>query len=250
MSNHKVLSAKDTKSFVKTASFIELCNALKGLKNSKGRFILVLGTPGTGKSANIYSALSRLDLDVYEAYLFIDMDSKPHDVYRIFWETLKKDMGAKSRKEVYKKASKYDLILFADPFLDSEYIDPEKVGLGLWTEEHGPSTTPFYFKVLNEYLKRHQELNKVNVVTQTAWILKFRGVKYDLLTDFYFLSKILVFLLKLRFEVVEIAYSKEEIRKIIRNHPGAGSDEEIEQLIKKYGARPRFIFEALDKKSD
>lgn len=88
------------------------------------------------------------------------------------------------------------------------------------------------------------------MVSQTAWILKFRGVKYDLLTDFYFLSKILVFLLKLRFDVVEISYSKEEIRKIIRNHPLAGSDEEIEQLIKKYGKRPRFIFEALDKKSN
>ncbi len=248
MSNHKVLSAKDNKSFVKTDSFHELFSVLKSLKNSKGRFILVLGTPGTGKSANIYSALSRLDLDVYEAYLFIDMDSKPGDVYHIFWETLKKDMGVKSKKEVYKKASKYDLILFADPFLDSEYIDPEKVGLGLWTEENGPGTSPFYFKVLIEYLKQRNKLKKVNVVSQTAWILKFRGVKYDLLTDFSFLSKFLVFLLKLRFEVVEISYSKEEIRKIIRNHPQASSDAEIEELIKKYGTRPRFIFEALDEK--
>lgn len=248
MSNHKVLSAKDTKSFVKTASFLELCNALKSLKTSKGRFLHVLGTPGTGKSANIYSAISQLNMDVYEAYLFIDMDTKPHEVYHIFWDTIKNDMGAKNKREVYQKAALYDLILFADPFLDSEYIDKDKVGLGLWTEEHGPSTAPFYFRVLNEYLKHRQDLKEVNVVTQTAWILKFRGIKYDILTDFYFLSKILVFLLKLRFDVVEISYSKKETMEIIRSHPRAGSDEEIEELIKKYGTRPRFIFEALDEK--
>ncbi len=247
MVNHKVFSAKDNKSFIKTTSFYELYSILKTLKTSKGRFVLVLGAPGTGKSANIYQTLSLLDLDVYDAFLFIDTDSKPQDVYKILWDTLKEDMGVKSRKEIYKKAGEYDLILFADPFLDSEYIDRDKVGLGLWTEENGPSTFPFYFKVLFEYIKHYMDLKNVNVVAQTSWVLKFRGVRYDILTDFNFISKILVFLLKKLFEVVLISYTKEEMIKIVRSHPGAGNDEKIKKCIKKYGNRPRFIFEALDK---
>ncbi|MBI5679408.1 MAG: hypothetical protein HZC47_00700 [Methanobacterium sp.] len=250
MAKHKVLSAKDNGSFIKTASFYKLYNVLKTLKTSKGRFVLVLGAPGTGKSANIYQALSLLDLDIYDAYLFIDTDTKPSKVFRIFWDTLKKDMQAKSREEVYQMASKYDLILFADPFLDSEYIDKDKVGLGLWTEENGPSTFPFYFRVLYEYLKHRKDLKNVNVVSQTSWVLKFRGVRYDILTDFGFISKILVFLLKKLFDVVLISYTSEEMMKIIRSHPGAVSDEKIEEYIKEYGNRPRFIFEALDKEEN
>lgn len=250
MANHKVLSSGDCEHFVNTASFQELCHILKTLKTSKGRFLLVLGAPGTGKSANIYQALSLLNLYIYDAYLFIDTDTRPYKVFRIFWDTLKDDMGVKSRKEVYKKAAQYDLILFADPFLDSEHIDENKVGLGLWTEENGPSTAPFYFRVLYEYLKHWKDLKNINVVTQTAWVLKFRGVRYDILTDFHFLSRILVFLLKQLFEVVLISYSREEMIKIVKSHPLAGSEEEIEEYIKKYGNRPRFIFEALDKKDE
>lgn len=248
MAKHKVLSAKDNGSFIKTASFYKLYNVLKTLKTSKGRFVLVLGAPGTGKSANIYQALSLLDLDVYDAYLFIDTDTKPFEVFRIFWNTLKKDMEVKSREEVYRKAGEYDLVLFADPFLDSEYIDKDKVGLGLWTEENGPSTFPFYFRVLYEYLKHRRDLKNINVVAQTSWVLKFRGIRYDVLTDFGFISRILVFLLKKMFDAVLIAYSREETMQIVKNHPLAGTDEEIEELVNKYGNRPRFIFEALDKK--
>lgn len=248
MANHKVLSSDDCNDFVKTRSFYELCAILKGLKTTKGRFVHVLGTPGTGKSANIYQALKELDLNYYDAYLFIDKDSKPGEVYHAFWKTLEKDMGVKSQKEIYKKATEYDLVLFADPFLDSEFIDESKVGLGLWTEENGPSTFPFYFRVLKEYIKNYKDLKKVNVVTQTAWILKYKGTKYDILTDFKFLSSILVFLLKLFFEVVLISYSKEETLQIIKNHPLAENDEEINKCIERFGNRPRFIYEYLDNK--
>jgi hypothetical protein len=250
MVNRKVLSAKDNGSFIKTASFYELCSVLKTLKKSKGHFVLVMGAPGTGKSANIYQALSLLDLNVYDAYLFIDIDSKPGEVYKIFWDTLKEDMGVKSRKDIYKKVGGYNMVLFADPFLDSEYIDHNKVGLGLWTEKHGPSTFPFYFRVLYEYIKHYNDLKNVNVVAQTSWVLKFRGIRYDILTDFGFLSKILVFLLRKLFDVVLISYTQEEMINIVRSHHGAGSDEEIEKCIRKYGKRPRFIFEALDKEDD
>lgn len=247
MVNRKVLSAKDNGSFVKTASFYELCSFLKTLKKSKGHFVMILGAPGTGKSANIYQALSSLDLNVYDAFLFIDVDSKPGDVFKIFWDTIKEDMGVKSKKEVYKKASEYDIVLFADPFLDSEHIDPNKMGLGLWTEENGPSTFPLYFRVLFEYIKHYNDLKKINIVAQTSWVLKFRGIRYDILTDFGLLSKFFVFLLKRLFDVILISYTKEEMMKIVRSHPNAGSDEKIEKCIKKYGNRPRFIFEALDK---
>lgn len=246
MFNHKVFSTKDNGIFIKTASFYELCSLLKTLKTSKGHFTLVLGTPGTGKSANIYQALSMLDLNVYDAFLFIDINSNPQDVFRIFWDTLKEDMGVNSRKEVYKKASEYDLVLFADAFADSEYIDSDKVGLGLWTEENGPSTFLFYFRVLYEYLKHRRDLKNINVVAQTAWIFKFRGIRYDILTDFNLLSKFLVFLLKRLFDVVLISYTTEEMMQIVKSHQESLSDEEIEKYIKKYGNRPRFIFEALD----
>lgn len=247
MSNHKVLSAEDNKSFIKTKSFYELCSKLKTLKKSKGHFILVLGTPGTGKSANIQQAISLLDLNIHDAHLFIDTDSKPGDVFKIFWSILKEDMGVKTKEEAYKKAREYDLVLFADSFLDSEHIDPNKMGLGLWTEENGPSTFPLYLRVLYEYLKHHEDLKKVNVVAQTSWVLKFRGVRYDILTDFKFISKILVFFLKRLFEVVLISYNKEEMIKIVKSHPNAGNNDRIERCIKKYGNRPRFIFEALDR---
>lgn len=247
MANHKVLSARDNRNFIKTKSFYQLCSILKTLKTSKGHFILVLGAPGTGKSANIYQALSLLDLNIHDAHLFIDTNSKPGEVFRIFWDILKEDMEVKTKKEAYIKASEYDLVLFADHFLDSEHINHDKMGLGLWTEENGPSTFPLYFKVLYEYLKHYIDLKKINIVAQTSWVIKFRGVRYDILTNFGFLSKFLVFLLKRLFEVVIISYSREEMIKIIRNHSEGVSDKKIEEYIKKYGKRPRLIFEALDK---
>jgi len=250
MSNHKVCSVKDSEGFVKTASFYELYSVLKTLKTSKGRFILVLGSPGTGKSANIYQALSMLDLNIYDAYLFIDKDSKPGEVFKIFWDTLKKDMGSKSKKEIFKKAEEYNLVLFADPFLDSEYIDSNKVGLGLWTEENGPSTFPFYFRVLWDYIKNYNDLKNINIVAQTAWVFKFKGVRYDLLTDFGYLSKFLVFLIKRLFEVVLISYTNEEMIEIVKSHCEVNSNSQIEKYIKKYGNKPRFIFDALDREED
>lgn len=247
MTNHKVLSSRDCESFIKTNSFQDLCSVFKTLKESKGHFVLVLATPGTGKSANIYQALSLLDLNVHDVHLFIDADSKPGDVFHIFWNIFKEDMNVETKEDAYKKASEYDLVLFADSFLDSEHIDPNKMGLGLWTEENGPSTFPLYFKVIYEYLKHYNELKKINIVAQTSWILKFRGVRYDILTDLSLISKILVFSLKRLFSVVVIEYTKEEMIKIIKNHYSGISNDKIEKYVKKYGNRPRFIFDAIDK---
>ena len=246
MVNLKVLSSSDSEYFLETASFHELCHAMKRLKKTKGRILLVLGAPGTGKSANIYQAISRLGLDFYNTFLFIDANTKPSEVFQIFWDTIEDDMGVKSRREVYKKAASYDVVLFADHFLDSEHIDSNKMGLGLWTEENGPGTFSLYFMVLHEYLKHRGYLKNINLLFQTSWIVKFRGVRYDILTDFHFISRFLVFILKQFFDVVRISYSHEEIMEIVRNHPLADSDEKIEELIEKYGKRPRFIFEAME----
>ncbi|SCG86841.1 putative protein [Methanobacterium congolense] len=246
MVNLKVLSSRDSEYFLETDSFHELCHAMKHLKKTKGRILLVLGAPGTGKSANIYQAISRLGLDFYNTFIFIDANTKPSEVFNIFWDTIEKDMGVKSKEETYKKVAAYDVVLFADHFLDSEHIDSTKMGLGLWTEENGPGTFSLYFMVLYEYLKHRGDLKNINLLFQTSWVVKFRGVRYDILTDFHFISRFLVFILKQFFDVVRISYSQDEIREIVRNHPLAGSDEEIEELIEKYGKRPRFIFEALE----
>lgn len=246
MVNLKVLSSSDSEYFLETASFHELCHAMKRLKKTKGRILLVLGAPGTGKSANIYQAISRQELDVYNTFLFIDAHTKPSEVFQIFWDTIEDDMGLKSKEEVYKRVASYDAVLFADHFLDSEHLDKNKMGLGLWTEKNGPGTFSLYFRVLYEYLKHRKDLKNINLLCQTSWVVKFRGVRYDILTDFQFISKILVFILKQLFDVVMISYSHEEIMKIVRNHPMAGSDEEIAELIEKYGKKPRFIFKALE----
>lgn len=250
MTNHKVFRANDCKSFIETKAFHKLCSVFKTFKESKGHFVLVLATPGTGKSANMHQALSLLDINMHDAKLFIDADSKPGDVFNIFWDTLKEDMDVKTKEEAYKKASEYDLVLFADSFLDSEHINPKKMGLGLWTEENGPSTFPLYFKVLYEYLKHYRDLKKINIVAQTSWVIKFRGIRYDILTDLNLFSKILVFILKRLFEVVIISYTKEEMIKIIKNHSPGISEEKIEEYLNKYGNRPRFIFDAIEKEEN
>lgn len=248
MASYKVRSFQDCKYFISTQSFLKLYPVLESLQNSRGRFIHVIGAPGTGKSANLYSTLALLDLNVYEAFLFLDSVKLTSDeVWDQFWTTLQEDLGARTRDEIYHRAAQYDLVLFADIFLDSEFVDEDKVGLGLWTEEHGPKTITFYLRVLGEYLKHRKDLKQVNIVTQTAWILKYRGVKYDLLTDFYLLSWILVYLLKLFFEVVRISYTEEEIIKIVKNYEPHCREEDIRVCIKKYGCRPRFILEALEK---
>lgn len=250
MRNFKVRSPKDHGEFVVTPSYQKLIHKFKELKKSKGHFIHVIGTPGTGKSANIYNALSLLDLNVYNAFLFLDdVNLSNNEVYRIFWQTLKDDLGVKTQREVFQKVAEYDLVLFADPFLDSEFLDEEKVGLSLWTENKGPSSFTFYFKILLDYFKYRKDLKNVNIVTQTSWTIKYKETRYDLLTDFSLLSDLVVFLLKQLFEVVQISYSIEETVEIVKNQNPHVAEEQIRRLIKRYGCRPRFILEELEEEA-
>lgn len=248
MADYKVQSEGDNEDFVYTRSFRSIYRMFRSLKNRKGRFVLIIGSPGTGKSANIYSALKILDLNVYDPTLFLDNDQMSSDeVFSEFYKTLRNDLGVKTNEEVYQKVQEYDVVLLADKLLDSEFIDKDKVGLSLWSLNKGFDTFPFYFGVLMEYLKHRKELQMVNVVIQTAFVFRMRGVKYDLLTDFYIFSQILVFILNQFFEVMKIAYSEEETLQIVKNNFKDVDEDQIRSCIDKYGRKPRFIFEALEK---
>ncbi len=186
-------------------------------------------------------------MDVYDPTLLLDdPDMSSSDVFNEFYQTLRQDLGVKTNEDVYKKVQEYDMVLLADKILDSEFVDKDKVGLSLWSLNKGFDTFPFYFGILIEYFKHRQELQKINVVIQTALVFRFKGVKYDILTDFFLISPVLVFILNQFFEVIPISYSKEETRKIVKKNFKV-DDKQIISYIDEYGCKPRVIFERLEK---
>ena len=58
----------------------------------------------------------------------------------------------------------------------------------------------------------------MNVVLQTAWRIHVKSEKKDLFTDFGPLSRLIIGILALLFEVVEISYSMDEVVKIVKKH--------------------------------
>ena len=247
MENHKVISSKDNDDFVVTNSFLKLCYQFKTLKYSKGKIILVIGSPGTGKSSNIYKALKKLDLNYYEPVLLLDNTEKGAlGVFRELITGIKKDFGIKTKKEMVNKFSNYDVVLIADKILDSESLNEKKIGLGEWIKNKGLKSIPFYLILLFKYLVNKMSLNKMNLVIHTTWTIEIKGCKYDLITDFSILSKILSLILRIFFEVVEISYSEEETVKIVRHHFKDIDNEKVEFYIKKYGNKPRYIMDALE----
>ena len=250
MENHKVISSGDNGDFVITDSFLKLCNKFKELKYDKGRIILVIGSPGTGKSSNIYKALKELDLSYYEPVLFLDNAKKSSlSVYRELVNGIKKDFGVKRKEEIFAKFSNYDAVLVADKILDSESLNEKKIGLGEWIKNKGLKSIPFYLIILFQYIINKRKLLKINLVVHMTWSLEIRSYKYDLITDFSVFSKILSLVLKIFFEVVEIAYLDEETVKIVKNHFNNINDEEIRFYIEKYGNKPRYILDALENES-
>jgi Cdc6-like AAA superfamily ATPase len=247
-SEFKVNSEWDSKDFVFTKSFRKIYRILLSLKTYKGKSILIIGAPGTGKSANIYSALKMLNLKIYDPTFFLDdVKINPMKVYQEFFRTLRDDLGVKTNKEVYIRVKEYDAVLLADKILDSEFLDQRKVGLSLWSEYKGIGAFPFYILVFFQYLKHRKDLYDINLIIQTALMVKIMGVKYDLLTDFPILSQIFVFILKLFFDVIRISYTEKETIEIIKKKFNFVDEEKIKLCIKKYGYKPRLIFEALDK---
>ncbi len=246
MVKYKVKSQDENDNFIITASYLKLYEVFQSLKTQKGHFIHVIGSPGTGKSSNIYHALSDLNLKVYDVVLLLDGTQKSSkDVFKEVFKSIKSDMGAKTKRDIYKKVSEYDALLFADKFLDSEFLDPQKVGLSKWVDYKGIKSFPFYIMCYFEYLRHKKELKKTNIILHHSWIIKINKIKYDLLTDFGLISKAIVSILNLSFEVVEISYSELETVEIVKSHVKDIDENTIKLYIQKYGCRPRFILEAL-----
>jgi hypothetical protein len=96
-------------------------------------------------------------------------------------------------------------------------------------------------------LKHRRDLEDINLIIQTALMVKINDVKYDLLTDFFILSQIFVFILKLFFDVIRISYTEKETIEIVKKKFNLDDEKKIRLCIKKYGYKPRFILEALEK---
>ena len=211
---------------------------------------MVTGSPGIGKSSNIYKALKKLDLNYYETVLLLDNAEK--GALRVFRELItgiKKDFGIKTKKEMVNKFSNYHVVLIADKILDSESLNERKIGLGEWIKNKGLKSIPFYLILLFKYVINKINLNKLNLVIHTTWTIEIKGYKYDLITDFSIFSKILSLILRIFFDVVEISYSQEDTMKIVKNHFEGMDDEKIEYYIEKYGNKPRYILDALENKA-
>jgi hypothetical protein len=241
MGKYKINSRIDNGIFVVTESYKKLCKTFKSLKTNRGRIIHVIGAPGTGKSANIYAAIDELGLNVYDVELTIkDVDLDSEEVFKDIYRFLKKDLRADSKEEIYKRLSKFDAVLFADKFHDSHLIDEETVGFSVWTDHAGFKATKFYMLCISEYLRERKAFKGINIILQTAWRVYFRGKKYDVFSDLGILSRSIVFLMRIFFEVVEISYSPQETLKIVKKHVNA-DDKLIESYINRYGSKTRFI---------
>jgi Cdc6-like AAA superfamily ATPase len=246
MEKYKINSTSDNDVFVVTKSYKNLYNKFKSLKNSRGRIIHVIGAPGTGKSANIYAALDALELNVYDVEFTIkNVDSNSEEVFKEIYNFLKKDTNAKSKEEVYKNLSKFDVLLFADRFHDSHLMDNNNVGFSVWTKHARFMSTKFYLYCIWEYINERKYFKEINIVLQTSWRVYIIGKKYDIFTDLGILSRLIVIFMRILFEVVEISYSRQETLKIVKEHVNV-DEKIIEKYIHKYGSKPRFICQALE----
>lgn len=249
MKNFKVNTCQDDEHFVITRSYKQLYYQLKRLKKGKGSLIHILGAPGTGKSANIFHAAGELDLSVYNVKLNISRkDASSKEVFGTIFKGLKDDLRLKTREQVYQRLEDFDLVLIADAFHDSHLQNPEAVGFSQWTNEVGIRAFSFYLMCIQEYIKHRKDFKKINLVFQTSWRVHIGGKKYDLFTDLGILSRIMVFILRRMFTVVEISYSQDETVKIVKNHIPHADDRDILAYVQKYGYRPRFICDILEKR--
>ena len=247
MGKYKINSAIDNRVFVVTESFLKLSNMFKTLKNSHGKIIHVVGAPGTGKSTNIYAAIEKQGLNVYDVKSQIkNVNINSKEVFNSVYNGFKEDFNVKSKEGVYNSLAGFDAVLFADKFHDSHLVDDDTVGFSVWAGHAGVRSTKFYLLCVAEYLKEISEYKRINIILQTAWRFHFRGKKYDLFSDMGILSKLILALMRTIFDVVVISYTPEETIKIVKNHVNA-DDKLIEHYIHEYGSKPRFICQAFEK---
>jgi hypothetical protein len=246
MGKYKINSANDNRVFVVTESFLKLCNMFKILKNSHGKIIHVVGAPGTGKSANIYAAIEKQGLNVYDVKSQInDVNINSKQVFNSVYNGFKRDFNVNSKEEVYNCLAGFDAILFADMFHDSHLVDDDSVGFSVWAGHAGLKAIKFYLLCVVEYLKEKREYKRINIILQTAWKFHFMGRKYDLFSDMGIISKLVLAVMETIFDVVVISYKPEETIKIVKNHVEA-DDKLIKQYIHEYGSKPRFICQAIE----
>lgn len=247
MRKFKVTCTEDNEVFVVTSAFKKLCTKFRSLKTSKGRIIGIVGSPGTGKSANIYHAQSFLDLKLYDVELKLEtVKLGPKEVYDKFVDKMKEDLGVKTRHEIYCELSKFDALLFADKMLDSGDVEENKIGLSEWLQYNRLKSIIFYFIVIYELIKHRKGISKINMVFHLTWSFIFNEKKYDLLSDFSVLSIFLRGILKLFFEVIEIEYSESETIQIVKTHFEGINESQIKSYIQKYGYIPRYILQAIE----
>ena len=248
MDKYKVNSIKDNKVFLETYCYKKLCEIFKTLKYRRGNIVHITGAPGTGKSTNIFQAIGATDLNIYDVEFGLNSGNEnSKEVFNKLFKDLKNDLKLKSKKDVYKRLAEFDAVLIADNFHDSHNLSAHNIGFSQWTDKTGFRSFYFYLLCIMEYFKNKEYFQKINLVLQTAWRIRIKGKKYDIFTDFGFLSKIIVKILKMFFVVVEISYSKKETIEIVRMHIEDADAENIKQYIQKYGCKPRHICSALEK---
>lgn len=248
MGKFKVNSGADNYKFQTTRSYKKLYQKLKELKNNKGQIIHVTGAPGTGKSANIYHALGQLKLKVFNVKFRISSaDASSKEVFNAIFNDLRDDLHLKPGENIYNQLSQFDAVLIADAFHDAHLKNSTLVGYSQWTDNVGFKSLYFYLLCIKEYLTHHDDFKHINLVLQTSWRIYIRGKKYDLFSDLGILSRLLVFILRSMFTVVEISYSDKEVINIVKNHLPHTNDDLIKVYIKRYGYKPRFICHALER---
>jgi hypothetical protein len=250
MAKYKIQCKEHNRTFVETQSYQRLLETFSILRSKRGNIIHVVGAPGTGKSINICAAQEELGLDFYEVKLILPSSHlTSRDVFNLMIKSMKEDLEVNINKMLLKHLKKFDAIVFADQFHDYHLVDNESVGFSQWTDFMGLKTFNFYFICIWEYLKHWKEFQDINLVLQTAWRIRLRGKKKDLFTDVGLFSKLALILLKVLFNVAEISYSEKETISIVKNHLKDVDEDLIKQYIKKYRCKPRFICQAIKKRS-
>lgn len=248
MDKYKVNSTEDTELFLITDCYVKLCQIMGSLKNDRGKIVHVIGAPGTGKSANIYRAIDDFNLNVYDMNLCLKSSgASSKQVFNAMFKGVTKELNVKSKEEIYRKLAEYDAVLIADSFHDSHNLNPDYIGFSKWTYHAGFKAFYFYFLCIVEYIKYRKYFKNINIVLQTAWRINMLGKKYDLFSDLGIFSRIMVCILQIFFDVVPICYSEKETIQIVKMHLKEAGLNDIEQCIKKYGCKPRFICDALEK---
>lgn len=248
MEKYKVNSADDNELFLITDCYRKLCKVMESLKNDKGKIVHVIGAPGTGKSANIYHAISDLNLNIYDMkFRLKSADASSKQAFNTMFEGVSEDLEAGTKEEIYRKLSEYDAVLIADNFHDLHNLDHKYIGFSKWTYHAGFKAIYFYLLCIAEYIKHRKYFKNMNIILQTAWRIHILRKKYDLFSDLGLFSKILVKILNIFFDVVEICYSEKEIIEIVKMHVKDADIESVKLYIQKYGHKPRFICDALKK---